>query len=82
MPQASPPVALLALHGYSRTEIAQATDRSPANVSHILTGRFPWQQDVEDALLDVTGDIRLVAEIRGMARQSRLDNFKTTEDAS
>ncbi len=54
MSTASPPMALLALHGYSGTQIARASGRSLTNISHLLTGRLRWNTDVEKTILEVT----------------------------
>ena len=76
MPKASPAVALLAMHGYSCTEIAAAIPKSASNTSRVITGDYGWTDEVEKALLEVTSDRKLTNRIKGMAEQSRLTKLK------
>ncbi len=73
MPKASPPSGLLAMHGHSTSEIARQDGRSVSLISRIFNGYQPWDESVEEAILEVTGDRMLAGGLKEMARQAHLD---------
>lgn len=54
----------LNLAGFTAAEVADVAGLSRGHTSHALNGRVPWSLRVEAALLLVTKDRDLVAEIR------------------
>lgn len=79
--QMSRAVARLGFAGFTAIQVSRQAGQTPAHVSHVLNGSVPWTMTVEAAMLLVTKDRDLVAEVRELASESRVE-FLSAQGAS
>lgn len=77
MPKHSPATRLLRQRdGRVNQYYADLAGRSVFSFSEIMRGDQGWTDWIEAALLEGTGDPELVADIKELQRQSRLEHLK------
>jgi hypothetical protein len=72
----SPATQLLRSKGFQTAQVARVAERHPNALSQILSGSKPWTEWFNLSLIEVTNDRELVADMRGLANESRRDYLK------